>query len=117
MKKLFQDILNIENVQGVIFFSIEGNVIFSHFLSDEPENIDDNECTLFIEKLEGIREAEFVFENKRLYIRKTATGYILVALTRFATIAMVRLNCDILIPTLDKMNKPKGWGRFFKKSK
>ena len=41
MKKLFNDILNMEDVNGIMLFSFEGELIYKLFLSplpEEPEN-------------------------------------------------------------------------------
>jgi len=63
-----------------------------------------------------IQEAELVFENIMLYIIKGRTGFLLTVLGRSAPVALVRLNCNILLATLDKeLQKPKGLTRFLKK--
>ena len=114
MKDLFKVILNINEVQGVMFFSFEGNILFKKFISQTPEKIEDNDWPFFVHTLNNIRAAELVFENSRLYIRKTQTGFIIVVMSRFAPVAMVRLNCDILLPHFEQTEqKPKGFRRFF----
>lgn len=115
MKKRFKDILDLEDVQGVLFFSFEGKVIFSEFLSRLSEKFKVINWLLFIYTLNGIQEAEFIFENNRCYIRRAKAGYILVIMGKIALIEMVRLHCDILLPALEQQKKkPKGLGRFFK---
>ena len=118
MKELFNDILKIEDVEGVMLFSFEGELIFKEFLSplvDESENMDS--LGLFINSLKGIRDADLVFEKARLYVRKTSSGYVMILMGVFAPIAMVRLNCDILLPSLKQAATTKGWRNFFKKKK
>ena len=118
MKELFNDILRIEDVEGVMLFSLEGELIFKEFLSplvDESENMDS--LGLFIDSLKGIREADLVFEKARLYVRRTTSGYVMIVMGVFAPIAMVRLNCDILLPSLKKATTTKRWKNFFKKKK
>jgi hypothetical protein len=115
MKERFKDILDLEDVQGVLFLSFDGKVVFSEFLSRLSEKFKAINWLLFIHTLKGIQEAEFIFENSRCYIRRAKTGYILVIMGKIALIEMVRLYCDILLPTFEQQKKkPKGLGRFFK---
>ena len=114
MKDQFKNILEIDDVQGVMFLSFDGNILFKKFISQTPEKIKDNDWSFFVHTLTNIRAAELVFENSLLYIRKTGTGFILVVMSRFAPVAMVRLNCDILLPHFEQTEqKPKGFRRFF----
>jgi len=118
LKELFNDILTIEDVEGVMLFSFEGELVFKEFLSpllDESENMES--WSLFIGSLKEIREADLVFEKARLYVRKTSSGYVMILMGLFAPIAMVRLSCDILLPSLKKAATAKGWRNFFRKKK
>ncbi|MDY7035002.1 MAG: hypothetical protein SV375_02395 [Thermodesulfobacteriota bacterium] len=118
MKKLFKDILNVEDVKGVMLVSFEGDLIFKDFLSsfvEDPANIDWK--GLFIDSMNGIREVDMIYEKFRLYARKTSSGYLLVLMGIYAPIAMVRLNCDILLPSLKKMTPSRGLGRVFRRKK
>ncbi|MBW1704929.1 MAG: hypothetical protein JRJ86_07140 [Deltaproteobacteria bacterium] len=118
LKELFNDILSIEDVEGVMLFSFEGELVFKEVLSplvDESDNMES--LGLFIASLKGIREADLVFEKARLYVRKTSSGYVMILMGVFAPIAMVRLNCDILLPSLKKVATTKGWRNLFKKKK
>jgi hypothetical protein len=54
-----------------------------------------------------MREADFVYENGRLYLRATEQGYLMVMMGPAVSVAMVKLNCDILLPQL-KVAKPTG---------
>jgi hypothetical protein len=113
MKELFRDILSIDDVKGVMLFSFKGELVFKEFLlplSEEPETRE--WWPLFIDSLQGVREADI-----RLYIRKTDLGYLLILMGLFAPVAMMRLNCDILLPSLEKVGVTKGLVRFFKKKK
>jgi hypothetical protein len=118
MKELFRDILDIDDVKGVMIFSFKGELIFKDFLtpiSKEPESRE--WWPLFIDSLRGIREADIVYEKGRLYIRKTDLGYLLILMGLFAPVAMMRLNCDILLPSLEQAGASKGLAHFFKKKK
>jgi len=112
---MFPDILGMEGVKGLMMFSFTGDLIFKEFnqaIAEEPENRD---WSLFIEALAGMRETDLIFEKGRLYIRKTEIGYLVVLMGPFVPIAMMRLNCDILLPSLKPAKTAKGLRRFFKK--
>ena len=118
MKEFFADIMDVEGVEGLILFSRQGEILHKEFRNEEsfePESRD--WWGLFIYTLDGIEEADFVFRKKWLYIRKTNNGYLFVLAKRGAPVAMVRLNCDILLPNLQDMEGQKGWGRFFRRNK
>lgn len=69
----------------------------------------------FVETLGQVHEIEVVFERQKIYVRRTESGYLLIFMELSAPMAMVRLNCDMVIPALKMANKPKGLSRFFKK--
>ena len=115
MKERFKDILELEDVQGVLFVDFDGKIVFSEFLSRRPEKLDAVNWLIFMHTLNGVQEAELVFESSRCYIRRTKTGCIFVVMGEVALIEMVRLNCDILLPAFEQQKKKrKGLGRFFK---
>jgi hypothetical protein len=110
MKKLFNDILDMEDVEGIMLFSFKGELIYKLFLSplaEEPEN--KGWWGLFIRSLNGVREADLIFEKSKFYIRKTEIGYL------FVPTAMVRLNCDMLLPALKRIKISKKGKSIFKK--
>ena len=116
MKKLFKDILNLEDVRGAMLFSFKGELLHKEFLiplAEEPETKD--WWALFMHSLNGTREADLVFENSKFYIRKTDIGYLIIIMGIFSQSAMVRLSCDMLLPALKDLNTSKGRKGFFKK--
>ncbi len=116
MKDLFKDIFNIDNVQGVMFIPIKGKLVFSEFVSQQPKKIGDINWPPFIQTLNGIHEAELIFENNRFYLRRAGMGYILVVMGEAGLTEMVRLNCDVLISSFKQTKKKhKGFEFFFKK--
>jgi hypothetical protein len=118
MKELFKDILSIEDVEGIMLFSFEGELIFKQFLGHHPKYLEKKEWWgLLVKSLVKTREADLIFEKKRLYIRRTDLGYLIIPMTIFAQNAMVRLNCDIIQPSLKKDRATKGIVRFFKKNR
>ena len=116
MEKLFQDILSMDGVYGLVLLSSEGKVLF--------ESLDDNaflpeksslSWNMIIESIEDFKEMDLVFEHGRYYMRKTETGFLMISMTLNVSIAMVKLNCDIVIPELKKIQSAgKGLKRFFK---
>lgn len=114
MRELLKDILQIDEVIGVVFLQTGGTVAFSEFrknLAVDPETID---WLPLVSALGDRPEAELLFDRIRLYIRRAETGHLVVVAGRFALIAMIRLNCDIVLPSLDSAKqKPKGLKRLF----
>lgn len=125
MKEIFKSLIEIEDIQAVLYYSDEGNLLFrkiSGSLKDEIKFID---AVKIIESapdwnsisgiFRNINESEFVYENRRIFIKKAPEGYIVVVLGLFVPISIIRLNCEIIIPKLTKVKKSKGIGRFFRK--
>ena len=115
MRELFKDILRTDGVSGVMLFSFKGDLIFKEFKSSVNEGPEGRDWSFFIESLEGMRETDLVFEKGRIYIRKTGIGYVVILMALFVPIAMIRLNCDILLPLLKPPKSGKKFGRFFRK--
>ena len=115
MRELFNDILNMEGVKGLLLFSFAGDLVLKDFKQIGLEEVEDRDWSLFIELLVGMREADLIFEKGRLYIRRNDVGYLVVLIGPFVPIAMIRLQCDIVLPSLTPAKKTKGIRRFFKK--
>ena len=115
MRELFNDILKIDGVSGIMLFSFKGDLLFKEFGSSMKEKPEVRDWRFFIESLEGMRETDLVFEKGRIYIRKTGIGYIVILMALFVPIAMIRLNCDIILPSLMPAKSGKKFGRLFKK--
>jgi hypothetical protein len=106
MNNHFDELLNLRDVKGLMLVSFEGQLILKEFVgsfSSEPKS--DDSWALFIHSLRGAREIEVFYENGRIYIRKTEIGYLFVITGASAPMAMVRLNCDMLVPAMKKMVK------------
>jgi len=116
MKALFRQILEIEDVQGVSLISFAGEVIYQEdsgvFTRDAEKS---GVWGRLFKAMQGTREADLVFENMRLYIRRTELGYLIIVMGLFAPAAMVRMNCDMLLPALKRKGKFKGLRGFFRK--
>ena len=119
MKELFKEILGIDNVYGVLFVETDGKVAFREFSVNVDQALDLVSWPLLLNTFPDAREFTLVFEMRRLYVRRAATGFILVLLGLVAPISLVRLNCESLLPTLEKHGQAaaggKGLMRFFKR--
>lgn len=108
MHDIFKDVIKMDGVYGLIFFSRDGQVLFesidSHWVPLPPGYRD---WATLMPVLKKMREADFVYENGRLYMRATDQGYLLVIMGPVVSIAMIKLNCDIILPQL-KSEKPAG---------
>lgn len=115
MEEYFKEIIAINGVQGVILLDDAGKVVFESVaaLRTGIKHRYTNWKKL-LDTVGNIREADFVFDNGRVYLRKTENGYLLVSMQSFASIAMVKLNCDILLPQL-KSDKSKGLKALFRR--
>jgi len=116
MDEHLKEIMEIERVLGIIYFSFDGNVLFQYYKQKEPHGIDSWDLSFFTTALDKVREGELIFENLILYIVRGRKGFLLAVMGRTAPVALVRLNCNILLAALDKESqKPKGLARFLKK--
>jgi len=115
MQEFFKDILNIDGVKGVMLLSLSGAPIFKTFTPSVTQNPEDNQWSRFIESLDGIRESDIIFEKGRVYIRRTDIGYLVVLLGLLVPMAIIRLNCDTLLPSLTPEKSSKRWPRLFKR--
>ena len=115
MKDIFKDIVDMDGVDGVILLSYEGTVLFESYSATINLTSDRRDWMGLVSALDGIREADMVFEGARIYARRSEIGYLLVFMSSFVSVAMLRLNCDILLPSLKPTQGSKGIKRFFKK--
>ena len=107
MSALFDDLLAIEGVKGVKFFSVAGELLFEESGAGGMDKTAVRDWQALLVSLDGAREADLIFETGRLYIRKADEGMLVVTMGRIAPAAMIRLNCDVLLPEL-KSNKGSG---------
>jgi len=115
MEELFKDIVEIKGVQGVIVLDAGGKILFES-IAGSKTGIKQRYTNWkkLIDALGNLREADFVFDNGRVYLRNADNNYLIVSMQSFASIAMVKLNCDILLPQL-KNAKSKGLKSLFKR--
>lgn len=115
MHDIFKDILSIDGVKGVMVLSFTGDLVFEKFTSKIPRKSGSMNWNQFIASLGGMRETDLIFEKGRIYMRRTDIGYLLIFVGLFVPMAMLRLNCDILLPSLKPGKPNKRWSRLFKR--
>ena len=116
IKEQFSRILETQDVEGVMLFSFQGDVLFQEGSFPFSEQGEAGKAWgRFIAALEGLREADLVFEKIRLYVRKADPGYLVIVMGLFAPAAMVRMSCDMVLPSLRQKREPTGLRRFLKK--
>jgi hypothetical protein len=118
MKDLFNEILAMEDIQGVLLLSSEGETIFKEFNVPVRKNSElDESFYEIVKSFNGIREADLLLEKVRVYIRKSNMNYLIVIMGSFAPAAMVRLSCDMILPSLNDAKAGKGLRQLFKRSR
>ena len=119
MKDIFKDVMGIEGVHGLMVVSNEGSLLLSKFSSDfreEEEKLSQVNWEPFVIEMNTIKDAELIYDSARFYIKKSETGFLIVIIGDNAPISMVRLNCEILLPMLTKIQPAsKRIGRILRK--
>ena len=117
MENIFKDLLDTTDVEGVLLVSFSGDLVFKALPAKIPEHRLNGFIGPLITSMDDLNEADLIYQKKRLYIRRSNLGFIIVFMGAFAPVAMIRMNCDMLLPQLDQIKKPKKkWG-FFKKNR
>lgn len=114
MQQILNDIHELDHVLGCLMIGTDGNPTHVQFSSALKIPPDGHDWTPFVETLQEIQEAEFLFDDLRLYVRKTAIGYLLIVMEIYAVQSLVKLQCDVLVSKIGSP-KAKGLKRFFKK--
>jgi hypothetical protein len=114
MKKIFNELLELPGVIGVLLIDDAGKIRFRKFNSTISANLKLNSaCGQFIHALDGIREADLVFEGMNIHLQHTPLGYAMVLASPMASMAMIRLHSSTLGGSLQKKaQKPKGLRRW-----
>ncbi|MFH0785468.1 MAG: hypothetical protein V2B20_26435 [Pseudomonadota bacterium] len=112
MKTIFKEIMELDHVTGCLFINKEGRVDHAHFPATSSLVTEKHDWLAFIKGLGNISEADILFENNRVAMRKTTAGYLLVVTEHDAIPSLIKLHCDILVQKLNDY-RPKGISRFF----
>jgi predicted regulator of Ras-like GTPase activity (Roadblock/LC7/MglB family) len=118
MKDIFKDLVEISGVRGAIVLNPAGALItsrFSYSYGNETSAVEKFNWEPFLQELGEVAEADFVFDKGRIYLKKLQMGFLLVVMDDIASVSMVRLNCEILLPEVEAINSGSRIGRIFKK--
>lgn len=115
MDKIFKELLSVNEVRGVLLVSDDGAIRYRHVDAAGAVDPDSVDWLSILNALAGVREAEFLCAQLRLYIRRTESSCLVVLMGPEASPAMVRLSCDLLLPALKEHESAKGLRRFFKR--
>lgn len=116
MKDLFADIMALTDMLGAVVLDADGQIAYQVFTSPPAKEITVSALDGLIQHLYRMDEAELIFDNIRIVVRSSDGFIVVLVMGRFAPMAMVRLNCDIILPNLKKTTaKGKGLARLFKR--
>jgi hypothetical protein len=115
MREVFKDLLAVDGVRGVVFFTPSGERVFAEFNIGGSGPAAVGDWYALVVSLGKAREADLVFDKGRVYVRRTDDGVLVVVMGLIAPCAVVRLNCDILLPALKERRSARGIKRFFKR--
>ncbi|MEJ2642774.1 MAG: hypothetical protein P8010_24755 [Desulfosarcinaceae bacterium] len=117
MQQYFNDLLGTDGVLGLMLLSFQGEVLYKADPSQllQTGTVDKIAMELTDTLTDAVQEADMVFSRRRVYLRRTPIGPLLIILTLAAPIALVRLHCDTLIPSLKPPKRAGGLKRLFGK--
>ena len=116
MKKYFTDILSLAGVQGALFLTADGDVQIAEFTESASAPAKDLDWKALTTAIHRLREIDMLYEKHRIYIRRSDSGHLVVVADPSVSGAMLRLNCDIVLPALKQTGSKGALKRFFKKS-
>ena len=108
MKKTFKSLWDINGVIGITLLSFDGNAIYHEYRDASQIDPQLEFFASMVSAIGNASEIDLVYEKLRLYVRRADVGHVIVAVRSDAAIAMVRLNCDILLPELKIKKSPRG---------
>ena len=121
--KIFSEILALPDVEGVVLFSKQGEILgweFAPVLRSKMEQgtwqtvLDPDGVRRMIQSFEGMEEVELFFEEKKVLLRRAGTNHLIVVMGRNASTDMIRLVSDTLMPSLRKAVKAKKFSKLFR---
>lgn len=101
-KEIFKNIKSLQDVLAVMLIGDDGNVLASS-VGDAGaglQGLETGNWQALAQAFNGVKEAEILYENHRLFIKKAPAGFLVVVMGHFAPVAMVRLNCDVVLARL-----------------
>ena len=114
MQDKLKDIHELDHVLGCLLINNDGTLAHAHLSSPPATAPHEHDWTAFVKALGEVREIDIIFDDTRMYIRKTKTGHLLILTEIYAVPSLIKLQCDVVVPKLDQ-HKPKGLKRFLRK--
>ena len=115
MRDLLKEVLKFEGVRGALIFDSRGAVLYKDQVIDNFQDPRDLPWwPPFVESLKGFKGLEMVYDGGRIYIRAARDVYLLMLMESAVPMAMIRLNCDVLLhgqTTTTTKQKSKGFFR------
>lgn len=110
MDKLFNEIITIDGIIGVIIINNSNIIDYKKFSDITYRNNNDfdkylqNSINFDILKkvFELSNENLLIYDDLRLYVKKISNSYLLIAMKLYVPMSLIRLNCQILEPQLEK---------------
>ena len=100
---------------GVLVVSRDQRILFQDLVKLGMDRLSEKDMKIPFLLLNDIEEVDLFFEHYRLYVRKCPVGLLWVIMQPDAAAALVRLQCDIVVPKMSLIKKPpKKRGRLFK---
>lgn len=123
MDKLFNEIISIDGIIGVILINNNKLVEYKKFsdfsikYNNEFDKFFQNSIDFDILKdiFDLSNESLLIYEDLRLYIKKILNNYLIVAMKLYVPMSLIRLNCQILEPQLEKKLAGSKKFKFFSK--
>ena len=95
MHRIFNDSLAVAGVRGIMLYSADQKLVCSDFCRPLPSDPEKSvEWALFVNALDQVQELELLFEESRLYVRKTAVGPLIVIMDPVPS-SMIKLTTEI----------------------
>jgi len=110
MDKLFNEIISIDGIIGVILINNNNIVDYKKFsdisfkYNNDFDKFIQNSMNFDILKkvFDLSNENLLIYDDLRLYVKKILNSYLLVAMKLYVPMSLIRLNCQILEPQLEK---------------
>lgn len=120
MKEALKNIIDFNDVEAIYYTGKSAEAVYATqaFKKKFESEIlpKSSELESILKGIGDANEAELIYSENRIYVRKVEENYLLIILGFTTPASMLQLNCDISIPELLKQNsKPRGLGRFFKR--
>jgi len=119
-KNIFKDIIKLKDVTAVVHIGDDGKVLAGSFGdgSNGLQSLQASNWQSLAQAFNEVKEAEILYENSRLFIKKAPSGFLLVVMGHFAPVALVRLNCDVVLSRLSATKtRFKGLADLFRKQR